>query len=187
MKKRLILAATIAAISTNTYAHTVGDITVPESIIAHEQSLQFNGAGIRSKFFMDLYVGSLFTSAQTELAAPIINGEIPAAIRLNITSGMITAEKLTDALNDGFNNATNGDTSAIDNSIERFVAATFAEAISEGDQFTLVSVPGEGVYSYKNDQQLTFIKDEAFRQALMAIWLGDKPTDKQLKKEMLKG
>ncbi len=186
MKKLLILAA-IVATSTSSFAQSVGDIEVPESIKTQQQILQLNGAGTRSKFFMDLYVGSLFTASQTQQASPVIAGQMPAAIRLNITSSMITSEKLADALQEGFNLATGGDTSAIDSSIQDFVTATFAEAINEGDQFTLVSVPGEGVYSYKNETLLTNINNEAFRKALMSVWLGEKPTDKTLKKDMLKG
>lgn len=187
MKKLLILLAIMAAVSTTAYAKSVGSINIPESINTHEKTLQLNGAGVRSKFFIDLYVGALFTSVKTESAENVIKGEIPAAIYLNITSDKITSERLIDALNEGFNGATDGNTSAINSSIKRFIAATFTEVISKGDEFTLVSIPKEGVYSYKNGKQLSYIQDEAFRQALMAIWLGDKPTDKNLKKNMLKG
>ena len=187
MKKVLVIAATLVGFVFPTMAKTVSGVDVPDSITTNEQTLVFNGAGVRSKFFMDLYVGSLFTQAKVSKAQPVLDGEIPAAIRLNITSGMITSEKLATALNEGFDLATGGDTTAIDESIHSFVAATFAEAVSEGDQFTLVSIPGDGVYSYKNGKEVSVNKDEAFRKALMAIWLGDKPTDKKLKKKMLKG
>ncbi|MGX9459730.1 chalcone isomerase family protein [Shewanella sp. A14] len=188
MKKQLILAsAFLTLISSTGWAKTIADVNVPETITTNEQVMLLNGAGVRSKFFMDLYVGSLFTLKQTHEAKPIVDGDMPGAIRLNITSGMITSEKLTNALNDGFNLATDGDTSAINASIQNFVSFTFAEEIKKGDQFTLVSIPKEGVYSYKNGKQLSFTQDEAFRKALMLIWLGNKPTDKQLKKDMLKG
>lgn len=188
MKKQIIIAsALLTIISSTSWAKTVADVDVPESITINQQVMQLNGAGVRSKFFMDLYVGSLFTLEQVNEAQPIVDGDMTGAIRLNITSGMITSEKLTNALNDGFELATGGDTSNIDESIKSFVKSTFAEEIKEGDQFTLVSIPKEGVYSYKNGNRLSVIQDEAFRKALMLIWLGKKPTDKQLKKDMLKG
>ncbi|WOT04010.1 chalcone isomerase family protein [Shewanella youngdeokensis] len=188
MKKQFIIASVMLSLmSTTAWAKTVADVDVPESITVNEQVMQLNGAGVRSKFFMDLYVGSLFTQSQVNEAPPVVEGSMASAIRLNITSGMINSEKLTNALNDGFDLATGGDPSAIAPSIENFVKFTFAEEIKEGDQFTLVSIPQEGVYSYKNGQQLSFTQDEAFRKALMLIWLGKKPTDKQLKKDMLKG
>jgi len=187
MKKILLLATTLLAFALPISAETISGVEVPASITTNQQELVFNGAGIRSKFFMDLYVGSLFTKRKTQNATDVVEGRQPAAIRLNITSGMITAEKLTDALNEGFDLATGGDTSAIDSSIQAFVEAAFVDAVSDGDQFTFVSVPGEGLYSYKNGKALSVNRDEAFRKALMAIWLGDKPADKKLKKRMLKG
>lgn len=188
MKKQFVLATAImAALASPTWAKTIADVNVPDSITAHQQVLQLNGGGVRSKFFMDLYVGSLFTTKHIHEAAPVLNGDMAGAIRLNITSGMITSEKLTEALHDGFSQATGGNTSAIDASIKKFVAATFTEEIKEGDQFTLVSIPNEGIYSYKNSKQLTQVNNEAFRKALMSIWLGKKPTDDDLKEDMLKG
>ncbi|EEX36886.1 hypothetical protein VIB_000993 [Vibrio metschnikovii CIP 69.14] len=100
---------------------------------------------------------------------------------------MITASKLTEALNEGFQLATNGNTAMIDESINDFIEATFREEVKKGDQFTFVSAPNDGLYSYKNEILLDYRNDDAFRKALLSVWLGDKPTDKKLKKQMLGG
>ena len=63
--------------------------------------------------------------------------------------------------------------------------ALFNEDIKEGDQFTLLTSKEQGVTAYKNDQEQATIKGEMFRQALLKIWLGDKPTQKSLKAAML--
>ncbi|CAM3922203.1 MULTISPECIES: chalcone isomerase family protein [Shewanella] len=187
MKKQSLLLASVLLLSTSAVsAVEVAGVDVADTMTSQEQVLQLNGAGVRSKFFMDLYVGSLYTVGPTDQAANVVDGEQISAIRLNITSGMITSEKMTEAMHDGFDRATDGDTSAIADSINSFIA-TFAEPIKEGDQFTLVSVPGTGIVSYKNGQQLSVTSGEDFRKAVLAIWLGDNPTDKGLKKEMLKG
>jgi hypothetical protein len=88
-------------------AKMVSGINVPDSIVVNQQSLVLNGAGVRSKFFMDLYIGSLYlASVQSELEKVI---EQPVAvIRLRITSEMITSDKMTDAIKDGFDEATDG-------------------------------------------------------------------------------
>ncbi|PKG79597.1 chalcone isomerase [Shewanella sp. Actino-trap-3] len=184
IKKSLGLALVLLC-SSSAFADTqIGDVTLPDTLTVQEQHLQLNGAGIRSKFFMDLYVGSLFTLTLTDNAQMVINGQTPVVIQLNITSDMITSEKMTDAMNDGFQLATHGDTSAIDSGISAFIA-TFAEPIKTGDKFTLVSIVGQGVISYKNDKQLSVTKGEDFRKALLAIWLGEDPTDDDLKEAML--
>ncbi|MGL5395016.1 MAG: chalcone isomerase family protein, partial [Shewanella sp.] len=43
-----------------THAKEVSGVQVADSITLDAQTLQLNGAGVRSKFFMDLYVGSLY-------------------------------------------------------------------------------------------------------------------------------
>lgn len=187
MKKNILLLASALLLSTSTAsAAEVGGVELLDTMNSQDQVLQLNGAGVRSKFFMDLYVGSLYTVEQTEQASQVVDGDQIAAIRLNITSGMITSEKMTEAMHDGFNRATGGDTTPIADSIKSFIS-TFAEPIQEGDQFTLVSIPGQGIISYKNGKELSTTSGETFRKAVLAIWLGNNPTDKDLKKEMLKG
>lgn len=60
LKKVLgIFLVTMLFVSTG-YALEVGKVNVPESITAGGSDLVLNGAGIRSKFGLKLYVGSLF-------------------------------------------------------------------------------------------------------------------------------
>src|SRR5690554_5773078 len=55
----LILAG---ALATPVHALTVAGIDVPDTYSAMGQELQLNGAGTRSKWFMDLYVGGLYVA-----------------------------------------------------------------------------------------------------------------------------
>ena len=164
-------------------AKDISGIEVADTIVLENQSLQLNGAGVRSKFFMDLYVGSLYVPAQLSSTVAVL--EAPAAaIRLNITSGMITSEKMRDAITEGFEHATAENTADIQPQIDAFMAL-FKEEIKEGDQFTLVANKARGVTAYKNGQEQATIEGEMFRQALLKIWLGDKPAQKSLKEAML--
>ncbi len=177
-----IIASLLAPIAVQ--AKEISGVNVPEQITINDQSLQLNGAGIRSKFFIDLYVGSLYLPKASQDVADILNQPV-AVIRLNITSGMITAEKMTDAINEGFDDATDNNTAPIASQISAFMSL-FNSPINEGDQFTLVADKANGVTAYKNGkQQGEAIKGEAFRVALIDIWLGKEPSQKSLKQEML--
>jgi len=149
-----------------THAKEVSGVQVADSITLDAQTLQLNGAGVRSKFFMDLYVGSLYVPTPSNTTAEVINAPV-AAIRLNITSGMITSEKMRDAIIEGFEYATADNTTDIQ------------------DQFTLVANKSRGVTAYKNGQEQATIEGEMFRQALLKIWLGEKPAQTSLKEAML--
>ena len=181
-KAALFSAAFLSCTAT---AKEISGVEVSEQINLAEMQLQLNGAGVRSKFFMDLYVGSLYlpkkaSDLQTVLAAP------SAVIRLNITSGMITSEKMRDAIIDGFDDATDGNTDAIQPQIDAFMAL-FRDEIVEGDQFTFVTSKSQGVTAFKNEVEQDTIAGEAFREALLKIWLGDSPAQNSLKKAMLAG
>ncbi|MBR9728418.1 chalcone isomerase family protein [Shewanella intestini] len=185
--KRTLLSLALLLTSQSAFASTdVAGVPVPNAITLYEQTMQLNGAGVRSKFFIDLYVGSLFSTQKTSQAQQILTSDQANAIRLNITSDMITSDKMIEAMNDGFKLATKGNTHAIENQIAQFIGA-FSEPIKSGDQFTLLSIPGKGIVTYKNGKQLAVTSGEEFRRAVLAVWLGDKPTDKKLKKRMLKG
>ncbi|MBN7771693.1 chalcone isomerase family protein [Marinobacter daepoensis] len=177
----LVLTGFLAAPAS---ALTVGDVEVPETYSAMGQELQLNGAGTRSKWFMDLYVGGLYVPEEVSDGEAVINADEPQAITLHITSGMITSERMTDATMDGFKAATAGDLSAIQSDVDQFMSV-FKEEIKEGDVFDLVYLPGEGVRVLKNGEQKDTVGDLEFKKALFGIWLSDKPAQEDLKEKML--
>ena len=184
MKKLSTLLATLL-LSSAAYSLDIGGIKMPESMNAEDTELQLNGAGIREKWFMDLYVSGLYLSAKQSDADAILKAAEPMAIRLHIISGMITSEKMTNATVEGFENSTHGNTAPLKAEIEKFLS-TFAEPIKEGDVFDFVYVPGSGVQILKNGTAAQTIQGgEAFKEALFGIWISDKPAQKSLKKEML--
>ncbi len=69
----------------------IAGVKVPETITVEGQELNFNGGGIRSKWFMSLYVGSLYLPESTDNPNEVIGGDKPMAITLDIVSGMITS------------------------------------------------------------------------------------------------
>lgn len=177
----LILAG---ALATPAHALTVSGVDVPDTYSAMGQELQLNGAGTRSKWFMDLYVGGLYVAEKVSDGQAVINADEPQAITLHITSGMITSERMTEATMDGFKSSTDGDLSAIQSEVDQFMSV-FQEEIKEGDVFDLVYAPGEGVHVLKNGEQKDTVGDLEFKKALFGIWLSDKPAQKDLKNKML--
>ena len=46
-------------------AMEVAGVTIPQTLELNSNTLKLNGAGLRRKFFMDLYVGSLYVETKT--------------------------------------------------------------------------------------------------------------------------
>jgi hypothetical protein len=104
-------------------------------------------------------------------------------IHLEIVSGLISSEKMIEAVNDGFQKSTEGKTDALKDEIESFIAA-FNEPIKEKDNFTF-SYASNVVGISKNGNYLTSIQGIIFKKALFGIWLGEEPADENLKNGML--
>lgn len=177
----LVLTAALSAPAT---ALTVEGVDLPDTYSAMDTELKLNGAGTRSKWFMDLYVGGLYVPETIDDGQAIINADEPQAITLHIISGMITSDKMKSATMEGFENSTDGDLSAIQDDVDTFLDV-FSEEIQDGDVFDLVYLPGEGVRVLKNGEERATIGDLEFKKALFGIWLSDEPAQEDLKEKML--
>ncbi|MEP1215028.1 MAG: chalcone isomerase family protein [Marinobacter sp.] len=177
----LLLTVALSAPAT---AMTVEGVDLPDTYSAMDTELKLNGAGTRSKWFMDLYVGGLYVPETIDDGQAIINADEPQAITLHIISGMITSDKMKSATMEGFENSTDGDLAAIQDDVDTFLDV-FSEEIKDGDVFDLVYLPGEGVRVLKNGEERATIGDLEFKKALFGIWLSDEPAQEDLKEKML--
>ena len=162
----------------------LGGITMPDKLQAGDQSLELNGAGIRSKFVFDLYVAGLYLTEENTDAKAIIESDAPMALRLHIISSKITSKKMTKATRKGFKKSTGGKIEGIANEIDQFLTA-FSDDIIEGDTFEFVSTANEGVVVSKNGTHQATIASIEFKHALFGIWLSDHPVKEGLKKNLL--
>lgn len=184
MKKLITAFALSVLFNTTAMAETIADVELKPSIEAGQTDLSYYGAGIRSKFFMKLYVGSLYAAKPGLDAEAVVAGDTISAVRLNILSGMITSERMIETIEEGFDKASDGNVAPLRQRLDSFVAV-FDQKIEVGDQFTLVALPGKGVEAYKNGELLTVVEGDDFRQTLLAIWLGNDPADDGLKDDMM--
>ncbi|MFQ6370276.1 chalcone isomerase family protein [Shewanella sp. YIC-542] len=181
--KHFIWLALFLLFSGNAAAKEVAGVDVPDQLTLSQPPLQLNGAGVRSKFFMDLYVGALYLPRPASTTAKVLQQDV-AVVSLHILSGLITAEKMRSTIEEGFEDATDGHTQEIAADIQHFIGLFDAE-IQVGDTFLLVADKQQGVTAYKNGVASAPIKGEAFRAALLNIWLGQHPAQNSLKQQLL--
>jgi hypothetical protein len=187
-KKMRLLGTIIIAVmmaATTQAQMTVNGVALPESIKAGETSCELNGAGIRKKLFFKLYVGGLYLAEKSSDGNAIVNADKAMAVKLEITSGMISSENMSEAINEGFEASTGGNVAPLKAQIEEFVNTFKKSEIVEGNVFDIIYVPGKGVESYKNGTLQGTIEGMDFKKALFGIWLGNKPADDDLKAAML--
>lgn len=173
-----------AAMAVPAQALTVNGIDVADSAKFGDQQLVLNGAGVRSKFFVDAYIAALYLPAKSADAKAVIEGDEAMAIRLQITSGMINSKRMSDSTRDGFVRSTGGNLAPIEKEVDLLISA-FKDEIKEGDIFDLVYSPEQGVTVSHNGVQKSQVQGFEFKKALFGIWLSDDSIQKSLRKAML--
>ena len=165
-------------------AKEISGITVPESLTLDTVAFKLQGAGIRDKFFMDLYLASLYGTKAYSDTPTLVSADEPMVLNLHILSSLITSEKMEEATKEGFINATNGNTTPLQAHIDTFIQ-TFKEPIAINDRYEFFYLPSKGIRISKNGIYKTTLEGLEFKKALFGIWLGEKPAQESLKKELM--
>ncbi|SHH83640.1 chalcone isomerase family protein [Flavobacterium defluvii] len=180
----LLLTLQITTVSAQTQLEVNG-VTVPRKIEFQNKTLQLNGAGGRSKMWLEVYVQALYLSQLSQDPQFIIESDTEMAIRIEITSSMVSANKLTKAMNVGFEKSAGSNLEQLRPRIEQF-KTYLSDAITEKDVFILAYNPlDQTINVYKNEVLKGKIQGFDFKKALFGIWLSDKPVDETLKKHLL--
>ena len=119
-------------------------------------------------------------------ADKIINENAPMAIRLDVSSEMVTADAMKKALSEGLKKSTNNNTENISDEIEQ-LSLSFNSSVTSGDFYEFIYLPEIGTHVIKNNEQVELITGFDFKKAFFGIFLSDNPIQKNLKKAMLGG
>lgn len=188
--KKILLALTFllslqfSTVSAQTQLEVNG-VTVPRKIEVQNKTMQLNGAGGRSKMWLEVYVQALYLSQLSQDPKFIIDSDTEMAIRIEITSSMVSSNKLTKAMNAGFEKSAGSNLEELRPRIEQF-KTLLSDPITEKDVFVLWYNPfDQTVNVIKNEVVKGKVPGFDFKKALFGIWLSDKPVDETLKKHLL--
>lgn len=180
----LLLTMQFSTLSAQTHLEVNG-VTVPRKIELQNKTLQLNGAGGRSKMWLEVYVQALYLSQLSQDPEFIIDSDTEMAIRIEITSSMVSSNKLTKAMNTGFEKSAGSNLQELRPRIEDF-KKLLSDPIKEKDVFILGYNPlDQTINVYKNEILKGKIPGFDFKKALFGIWLSNKPVDETLKKHLL--
>jgi hypothetical protein len=164
----------------------VGGIKMPGHIMVGEEPMQLNGAGVRNKYYIDMYVCGLYLKNRSSDPDQVRNANEKMGIRLHIISGMVTNKRMQQAIREGFDKSTHNNSAPFKNQIESLISA-FNEPIKKDDVFELHYSTKAGSTVYKNGVKKAQVQGLDFKKALFGIWLGDNPSHKELRDELMKG
>jgi hypothetical protein len=181
--KRLILAAALVLLcAAQSPALEVAGVQLDQGVTVRGQQLKLNGYGIRKKFFVKVYIGSLYSSRHLSTAAEALKDSGDKQIRMNFLHSKVDKEKIIEAFSEGF--ANNSLELAGSPDVKKFLSFFTADFV-RGDIVDL-SLGADGtVTASHNGKVLGAIASPKLGRAVLAIYLGDKPADDSLKQGML--
>lgn len=151
------------------------------------KELKLNGAGMRTKLVFKVYAAGLYLPEKKNNVADILKLEGPRRVTLQMARD-VSSEEFGKAFMDGLNeNVDRAEKAKIVSQIGR-MGETFAsvDGLKKGDVLHIDWIPGTGTISELNGKKLgDTIPDIAFYNAVLRIWLGDKPVDRALKPALL--
>ncbi len=182
--RRAALIAALMAVP-GLHAAEVAGVRVADSVKVGNNELVLNGAGLRSKLFIKVYVGALYVGQKAATPAAIYDSATPRRMVLRLLRDL-DADSLHSALDEGLrNNHTPAELSEMQAQVEQLAGIMKAIGkVREGDTIS-IDFSSEGVVVSQNGEVRGKVAGAGFAKALLKVWLGEKPADASLKKALL--
>lgn len=165
----------------------VAGVKFDDSINVAGKELKLNGAGLRTKVIFKVYAAGLYLTEKKTTVPDVLATPGPRRVAITMLRE-VSSEEFGKAFMEGLNNNTDkNERSKILPQTMKF-GEVFAQipALKKGDQLSLDWTPGEGTQCYLNGKKIgELMPDVAFYNAVLRIWLGDKPVDSSLKPALL--
>lgn len=185
-KPAIILLFCLFIINAPAMAKEIEGITIPDThaFANSNTTLVLNGAGVREKFFLDIYIGALYLPARTPDASAILSDTGPASVLMHILYGEVSKQKITDGWSDGLEaNLSDKEMQALRPRLEKF--NSLFQTLHRGDELRIDYVPDTGTEVRINGEWRGVVEGNDFYRSLLRIWIGSSPVTKSLKQEML--
>lgn len=169
--RKVLLAAALAA-ATTAGAATVAGVKIEDTASVNNQNLVLNGAALRKKFVVKVYVGALYLPAKNSNAATIIATDQPRRMVLHFIYD-VGADKMAEAWEEGLEDNTPNASPEVKTAFKTL--ASWMEDMKEGQRIVMTYVPGIGTTVDVNGKSKGTLGGKAVADAILATWIGPKP------------
>ena len=187
LKSLLTLATVALALSSGANAAEVSGVKVDDTATVAGKNLVLNGAGMRKKFIINVYVAGLYLSEKKSSAADVQALTTPKRVTL-ILQREVSSDEFGQLFITSMNkNSTKEEKAKVISQTGKF-GEMFAslDKVKKGDVIHLDWIPGQGTVSTVNGKVTgETLPDIAFYNAVLRIWIGDSPAQDDLKDALL--
>lgn len=182
----VLLAAVLAV--PPAMARTVEGVRLADTVRVSNQPMFLNGAGLRSKFFVKVYVAALYLSERATSGEGVMTSRKPRRMELHMLRAM-QASAIHEAMMKGLeDNVSAAELKRLAPQMARLKQAmTSIGGVNEGDVIQFDFFPGQGTIVRIGGDIRDTIEGEDVARALLSIWLGREPVQDDLKAALLGG
>ena len=168
-------------------AAEINGVKFADTVKVGGSDLKLNGLGMRTKVVFKVYAAGLYLTEKKTTPADIMMVQGPRRVTL-VMMRDLTSEEFGNAFMTGLNNnLSQAEKSKIVSQISKF-GEIFAsiESLKKGDVLHIDWIPATGTQTELNGKKVgESVPDIAFYNAILRIWIGDKPADSSLKPALL--
>jgi Chalcone isomerase-like len=183
----LAAAALSLALPTHSHAAEVGGIKMEDRVKVAGKDLALNGLGLRTRAMFKVYAMGLYLPKKETTVEAILASNGPRRFTI-VMMREVSGEDFGQAFMAGINaNTDKAEKSKIVSQMVKFgeMFVTIG-GLKKGDVITGDWVPEKGTVLELNGKSISEpLPDVAFYNALLKIWIGDKPADSALKPQLL--
>lgn len=186
MKK--LLTILLLCLSTQALAMTVAGVKLEDKIRVNKSDLVLNGAGLRTKILFKVYIGALYLTAKKSTAEAVLADTGTKRIELYMMRH-VGAGDFMEAFNKAVNANLPPDEYVRVSARLLHFSRVFREVgdVDKGDVILIDYLPDAGLVLTVKGKELVRSEGADFYRAMLKIWMGNKPVQDSLKKEMLGG
>ena len=181
----LLLCASAAARAADV---EIESVKLPERIRIGPDKIELvlNGAGVRVRFIFKVYVAALYLPAKMADGEAILRSDRPSRLWLQLLRDL-SADDITSSIGDALQETlTDEQRLPLEARMKQFSAIfeTLGNA-KRGTQIAIDYLPPHGTRISIDGVEKERIPGADFRQALLRVWLGERPRDPELREALL--
>jgi hypothetical protein len=170
--RKTIFAAMLLVAATTAGAATVAGVNVADRVSVNNQNLVLNGAALRKKFVIKVYVGALYLPSKQSSAASILAADTPRRQVMHLLYD-VDKEKMAEAWSEGL--AANTPNASPEVKTAFKTLSSWMDDMKEGQTIVLTYVPGIGTTVEVAGKSKGTLGGKAVADAVLNTWIGPKP------------
>lgn len=150
--------------------------------------LRLNGAAVRSKFFIQTYIISLYAATPITDGTSAIESNVERSLRMQIITPLATSKAVSENILQGMKDGLGALYDKQKDLVEELRDVIERSAVQYKDIIDIYYTKDKVLHLYKNgDKIYTYKEGKLFAETIFGIYLGKYPKDKKIKEALLKG